>query len=373
MAPEVARDVLAEIPTGSRVVDPMCGSGTVLRHAVEAGHECTGRDIDPLAVIMARGWTSSIPVYRLTHDAAEVVRRASAMRATAVHPPWDDGETEAFARYWFASTQYEALTRLSSALRRCRYRSRDLLILALSRLIITKDRGASLARDVSHSRPHRVRDDNDFDVYDGFLTAARLIAKRLEPALIRGHATVEQGDARLICSGDRDGFDIAITSPPYLNAIDYLRGHRLTLIWLGYSLAELRALRAAGTGSERAVADGAFDIAPFVKAPKGQPLPDRYLGWVRRYSRDAAATVESLRSAVRPNGKIVLVVGNSLIRGARVDNAGIIRRCAADAGLDLIASRRRNIPARRRYLPPPHKGSALATRMRTETVLTFVR
>ena len=42
------------------------------------------------------------------------------------------------------------------------------LKLAISRTIITKKVGASLAWDVSHSRPHKVKTDNDYDVLAGF-------------------------------------------------------------------------------------------------------------------------------------------------------------------------------------------------------------
>jgi hypothetical protein len=243
----------------------------------------------------------------------------------------------------------------------------------LSRVIITKDRGASLARDVSHSRPHRVRDDNDFNVYAGFMQAARVIAKRLAPEAIRGHATVELGDARTLGDGDRGSYDVAVTSPPYLNAIDYLRGHRLTLIWLGHAIGELKTLRSAGTGAERIAEHGAFDVEPFVKPLAGRPLEDRYLGWIRRYSSDMSDTLATLRTVVRPGGRIVIVVGNSLIRGNAIDNAVIIRHCAKKEGLALEGTKRRTIPARRRYLPPPRDGTPFASRMRTESVLTFVR
>ena len=42
---------------GAVVLDPMAGSGTVLRHAMELGHRSIGFDTDPLAVLMARVWT----------------------------------------------------------------------------------------------------------------------------------------------------------------------------------------------------------------------------------------------------------------------------------------------------------------------------
>jgi hypothetical protein len=371
MAPELSRELLGGLPPGSRVIDPMCGSGTVVRQAVEAGHFCVGRDLDPLAVLMTRAWVTPIDTDRLMHDAQEVVCRAQAINSKTLRPPWNDDATESFARYWFAPDQLNALNRLSSVLKTCRYHSRDVLRVCFSRLVITKEKGASLARDVSHSRPHRVATSNDFDVFQGFLRAVRLVANRLEPARIVGHATVEVGDARELHRA-RDGrFDAAMTSPPYLNAIDYLRGHRLSLIWFGRSVEELQRIRARSIGAERILLGGPIDVSPFIDSSDGRSLPERYRGWVRRYAVDISHTLAGLRSIVRPGGSIMLVVGNSLIRGAAVDNAGIIITCASAAGLVLEQVNERSIPARRRYLPPPSEGSPLSRRMRSECVITL--
>ena len=69
---------------------------------------------------------------------------------------------------------------------------------------------------------------------------------------------------------------------------------------------------------------------------------------------------------------MVLVFGRSFIRGATVDNAGLVESLAANVGFRLRDRVVREIPARRRYLPPPSDGqTALDARMREETVLTF--
>lgn len=373
MAPDLSEELLAALKPGSRVLDPMCGSGTVVRQAVEAGHRCVGRDIDPLAVLMARAWTSKVPTFRLVHDAHEIVLRAKELSDDDASPPWSDTETERFASYWFGKAQLEQLSRLAAALKSCRYRSRDLLRVCFSRLIITKDRGASLARDVSHSRPHRVTDANDFDVYDGFIRAARLVANRLDPHLLIGSAEIELGDARFIGNHVDGTFDAVMTSPPYLNAIDYLRGHRLTLIWFGYSINDLQAVRGSSTGAERGLDDSPIDVDPFIEETSDKPFADRYRGWVRRYAHDTTEMLTGIGSVLNPGGRIMLVVGNSMIRGATVDNAGIVVRCGENTGLDLLSARERAIPPRRRYLPPPAAGSPLAQRMRTESVITLRR
>ena len=60
MAPEIALEAISALDPRSTVVDPMCGSGLVLREAVEQGHDAIGFDVDPLAVLMSKVWTRSL-------------------------------------------------------------------------------------------------------------------------------------------------------------------------------------------------------------------------------------------------------------------------------------------------------------------------
>ena len=373
MAPELAWRSLKSVPKNGRVLDPMCGSGTVARAAVETGLHCVGSDIDPLSVLMARIWTTPLGTHRICAGAENLVRAAKAIPASAIEKTTDP-ETEQFISYWFAPRQEEDLARLATALRQRREPVKGTLAIALSRIIISKEMMASLARDTSHSRPHRVACSNDFNVYDGFLRSARQVAARLKPDLIKGQADIRKLDARKLKGVKDESFDLALTSPPYLNAIDYLRGHRLALIWLGYELKTLREIRSSSVGAERTIreAEAPRDVSPFIAKRQGSTISARHWGWVRRYAADMNAVLRQLGRVVKRNGRIVLVLSNSFLRGAIVNNAMLIETLAKDIGLQLQNRYDREIPARRRYLPPPRDGqNALDARMRIETVLVF--
>lgn len=176
MAPELALAALKRAPNDGVVLDPMCGSGTVLKHAREHGMSAIGFDIDPLAVLVSRVACSHVDEDKLWRAASALV--AEARQGGDVELPWIDGDpdTAAFVRFWFYARQREPLRNIASLLDKRRGRVADALRVALSRTIITKDAGASRARDVSHSRPHRVRTTNTFDVYAGFLRAVEQIA-----------------------------------------------------------------------------------------------------------------------------------------------------------------------------------------------------
>jgi cytochrome c556 len=181
MAPEIALREIAALPPRAVVLDPMLGSGTVVRVAVEQGHHAIGRDMDPLAVLMAKVWTTPLDSEALRASAVRLVAEAKQLQSSDTHLPWidDDAETRAFVDYWFSQPQQDDVRRLAALLIARSEAVDDALRLALSRIIITKDVGASLARDASHSRPHRVAQQNAYSVMDGFLLSVERLARRL--------------------------------------------------------------------------------------------------------------------------------------------------------------------------------------------------
>lgn len=380
MAADIALEELATFPSGSLVLDPMAGSGTVLRAAAEQGHAGLGFDLDPLATLMAMVWTTNLKPEDLCDEAYRVVARARDLSSDNVSLPWmdEDKETSDFVEYWFGSRQRDDLRALAHVLQETEGSVGNALRISLSRTIITKDRGASLARDVSHSRPHRVKDDNDFEVFDQFLRSARRVAKLLGERQLPGTVEMHGGDARNLAGVDTALADAVITSPPYLNAIDYMRGHRMSLVWFGYCVSELRAIRSESIGSERAPLPG-YDLAlaELLVSPLGslEPLPRDVRRMIDRYVLDLLGMITELHRVLRPGGKAILVVGNSTLRGVFVKNAEAVAAIAERVGLDLVRETERELPPSRRYLPPPKssEGSFLEKRMRTESVLTYVR
>ena len=380
MAPEIALQETMSLTSGCLVLDPMAGSGTVVRVAAENGHRGLGIDTDPLAVIMARVWTTPIDTVELLNIANQVAKRCEETMLEEVTLPWidEDQETSDFVDYWFGKRQQADLRKLSSILRELHNPYRDALYIALSRIIVTKERGASLARDVSHSRPHRVRQENDYQVVPGFLRSVGTVAQRLEAQPPPGNVEVRLGDARQLHEIGTSAVDAIVTSPPYLNAIDYLRGHRLSLVWLGYRLSELRVIRSENIGSERAP-DAGVDTSVADKLTRTMEqvdeLPRRIGRMVDRYVLDTFAMISELHRVLRPGGKAVLVVGDSCLRGVFVENALAVSAAAEQAGFQLLARHERDLPPRQRYLPPPiaTDQSSLNKRMRTETVLTYGR
>ncbi len=355
------------------VLDPMAGSGSVPFFASRWGHLGIGFDVDPLALLIGRALTSPLPRVAFLQRASEVAARARTTEGTVEVAT--DEETAAFINFWFDRRAQDRLAALAQEIANQPERYRPALWCAFSRLIITKDVGASRARDVSHSRPHIVRSEATLDPIERFEASARVVAQRHSAArqvgtVEPGTAKIRKGDARRIPL-ETGSVDRVATSPPYLQAIDYLRGHRLSLVWMGHSLASLREIRSSSIGSLRGL-NTTTDIEAIVREAGGGNLARRETNVLRRYVSDMHLVLGEVARVLKADGRARFVVADATLRGVSISIESIITASAAAHGLARIHRSVRPLPASQRYLPPPSAvGGALSRRMRAEQLVTF--
>src|SRR5260370_37642356 len=94
MAPEIVLDETASLRRGSLLLDPMTDSVTVIREASENHHKAIGFDLDPLAVMMAKVWTTPINTEALPKPAIKVATEAQDLRPEEVALPWNESDEQ---------------------------------------------------------------------------------------------------------------------------------------------------------------------------------------------------------------------------------------------------------------------------------------
>lgn len=382
MAPELVFDVVANHDVPLRILDPMSGSGTVLAVAQASGHRAVGLDMDPLAVLTSQVWTTAIDHATLADEANGVLTRARkvfvSLRAQDAHPSGSDEETRQFVRFWFDGSARRQLVSLAEEISSIGdHKVRNALWCAFSRLIIAKRSGASRAMDLSHSRPHRVFKRAPAEPFPNFIPAAKRVMRGCVDSRLRNAepaVSVSEGDARRLHLGN-NSVDLVLTSPPYLNAIDYMRCSKFSLVWMGKSVRDIRRIRSASIGAEAGKCgrnDYAQDVVAKINLkPK---LRARQEAILTRYVEDMRRVMRETARVLVDGGHAVYVIGENTMRGTFIHNSRIMEILADDVGLRRTACRSRALPANRRYLPPPSsQATALNGRMRQEVVLTLTK
>lgn len=389
MASSIAMSELSRTPNKVlRVLDPMMGSGTTIVLSKFLGHRAFGFDLDPLAVILSQTWATSGSVEDLMKHGTDVLndakKHSQRTRACNEYPKGATEETKNFINFWFDSVARKQLTSLSVAIQRSDPSVRSFLWTALSRTIIVKSNGVSLAIDLSHSRPHRFYEKALTTPFEAFPNAIKRIVSCAPFVCTNEHTSarlhepdVRIGDARCIPKKSNQ-FDLVLTSPPYLNAIDYIRCSKFALVWMGFSIEELRATRKESIGCEVGLAhDESEKLAELlngIRARKKLPVPDRRI--LDRYVKDMNKVVFETARVLKDSGRAVFVLGDSRLKGVFISNSKIVERLAEQSNLRLVQKERRQLQAKRRYLPPPSSdssGKSLQARMGYEVILRFER
>ena len=144
---------------------------------------------------------------------------------------------------------------------------------------------------------------------------------------------LESNDARII--NVKSNIDAAITSPPYINAYDYVRSLKFEDMWLGLATdSELRNNRKSYIGTESV---GSF-YNEFIYANQSEILHPivseiyavdaKRAKMVNTYFEDMSKNLMAVKEALKPGGYYTIVVGDSNIRGQVIPTAKILQEIA---------------------------------------------
>lgn len=116
-------------------------------------------------------------------------------------------------------------------------------------------------------------------------------------------------------------FDFAITSPPYVNAVDYPRTHQLEMYWLGLVQDSLTELKKQNVGTESVSANDYKTLHQIGVSDADMTIQNIYEKDPRRayiaykYLNDMRKNLIEVFKVLRKGGRYVVVVGNNRIRG----------------------------------------------------------
>ena len=233
------RLVEAFAPANGLVLDPFCGSGTVLIEAMLAGRNALGSDLNPLAVMLARAKThprKPEALAALVAAAQEVAAFADARRkakqGATRRLPQEDVSI-------FTPHVLLEMDGLRAGIEKAPPEARPDLQLVFSSILVklSAKRGDTsdepLEKRVSAGYPARLFVRKTEELVQRFTAFAELLPKPLP----RSRVLID--DASELRKIDEASVDTVVTSPPYVATYDYIAHHELRMRWLGLDTRRL--------------------------------------------------------------------------------------------------------------------------------------
>jgi len=306
---QIPRELIRLYHPGDRspVLDPFCGSGTTLVEAAKAGIPSIGIDVHPLAVLIAKVKTTPLRS-PLVPVAKKVVEGSRSIMAEIPEIPRLD--------HWFQADVQQTLANL------------------VEQIWVTDD---LVIRDCLKVALSRIKKEINADqVYKLFLESSRFVEDALSDAY--GGLFSPVPECRLVNKNILEtepktvGSDVGlvVTSPPYPNAYEYWLYHKYRMYWLKMDPIFVRN---AEIGARAHF---------FRKNPATAADFECQMGQV----------FNLLSRVMRQNTYACFLVGRSIIRGRRIDNALLLEKAALSNGFSKVASVERKIPQSQKTFNP---------------------
>ena len=369
---------------GETVLDPMSGSGATLVEGWLLSRDTIGIDLDPLSLRLGKVKTVWIDPEQVGHAGQRVID--TALRWHRMGDPLAqflesmDDATREFINYWFKlETQKELAALVLSVNEELDPKVKDLFEVLISSIIVTKSGGVSIARDLAHSRPHRVANKTPRNAIKMFQAQLNHVIKAFKEVsyIPKGRSTILGGDCRQMPLAD-ETVDLIVTSPPYANALDYMRAHKFSLVWLGSTIKPLSLLRGKYIGSEKLSNWEGVTLPDAVKAVVEMlgMLDQRKAKILNQYFRDMSLAIQEMYRVIRQGRAVVIVVGPSTMRGLKIDTHDHLAAIATEIGFDVVGVVSRPIDRDKRMMPARWQNngqSVIEQRMHEEFVLGLIK
>jgi DNA modification methylase len=329
---------------GDIVLDPFSGSGTTNIEALLNRRHSVGIDVDAFSRYLSKVKTTSLNVYRLKSSQDKLLQSILDFRPSLVDEKdipkfpyrdnWFNKETtlelafikktiekldgddniKNFFRICFSSI----IRSVSNADDNC---TRTVIRKKLNKKIYPSDALTKFAETILTSVPKMIE----------------FSPKCPDDILVE---FPDKQDARSINYPD-DYFDLAVTSPPYANAVDYPRTHQLEIYWLGFETGSLTPLKKKHVGTESVSATKYRYLHKIYVKEADNVIAKIYKKDPRRayivykYLYDMRENLKEVYRVLKKDGHYIIVVGNNKIRKELFENWKYIMSMAIEIGFKV--------------------------------------
>lgn len=348
------------------ILDPFCGSGTILLESLLTSRNAIGIDINPLATLISQVKTTNLDLKEL-ESAIILIKKE-------VHRTIKTPKRITFPNidYWFSTeSQYELnviisvlrknqtkfsqqinnflLVCFSSVIRKSSYADTRMAKTYKSKKVLQKILKGWFPQPIQYFEEAL---DKNFLKFQSFKT--HLSSKNYYVKLFEGDA---RQTSSIIKQNGIEEVDLVITSPPYINAQDYFRSYKLELWWLELaSWEETIQLKRQSIGTEylnkcdpkHTPLNGNKTLNSVLKKIGNKDKKKAHI--VNNYFENMNGVIYESFKILKDNGYFCLITGSNTICEVKIPTYKILKEIAEKNGFDLIEIGKDEI--KNRLLPP---------------------
>lgn len=337
---------------GDCVLDPFVGCGTTMVESRLLGRNCIGLDVNPFAVLASNVKSNSIPENLLIGELNRILTRFSKIDQPKIPDfPLRD--------FWFDSKVLRRFSQLKSAINEQENSQlREFYLLTLG----------SIVKQCSYWDESQIKIERDQKKLVNGVQDPETLFRKKAISNISGMSKFANAvdplnySKAFLCDTSKvpetlqkDGktyqlnnFDIIVTSPPYINAINYSMFTRFELYLLDLVAPESYLLHQRDyLGTERVYAREYHQSAAFSvgnksfcdlnrKIDKIDELEPKRAYITRKYFDGMVKSLLAIHRMLKPKGKFVFVAGSNTIKGVEIPTFDILRECAEEIGFSTL-------------------------------------
>ena len=340
---------------GEHVLDPFSGVGTTVAEALLARRHVTAVDYHPLAAL--------ITSVKSNPPSEEEYRKALHLVCDSMLRIDDLTNEYSFAsrEFWFQSKVIKGLCAIRFAIDQLnKSSSRALMQVAFAmtaRKLSNMDRGMILAAKRSSRNENKLRTTEEvFNTFMGYaLDYGQRVSEYLGALRSAWKSQVVQGE---VFEGDSRNLgrlhaDLIVSSPPYINSMDYVWATKLELHWLGLVTSSQDRLDLYGReiGTERIGANVYKELGKMGIPEIDDCIADIYFAknykasghqnqlrarCTYQYFCDMYDHLSAAYKVLREGGHYVLIVGENQICKVHIPTANFLSMLAKRVGFNIV-------------------------------------
>lgn len=358
--PRWALQKYATLNSEQIILDPFCGSGTTLIESALHGNLAYGIDIDPLSVLISKVKTTQVNISKLNEISKWVLENIEKKQKGTFIP---DCET---IKHWFTVDAMNKLSTIRYLIERILVEFGnetevkdiyDLLIICFSSIIrrVSNADNESQKTYVSHTKIKQPEEVNSLFVKQLKYFIERITEfsniENLKTPIVLNNSSASS--ISTLIKGQK--IDLAITSPPYIKAIDYIYNQMVELFWIG-DLFQMQTQilqnekKTQYIGNKQITTTEYKNYSPYKTTFEIEGL-DKKLQQVfdtdkknghkhsyitRKYFLEMEHHFSEISKCLKHNAHYIMVVGDSTVSDIYFDTSDILVEIAKRQGFTLI-------------------------------------